>query len=149
MLQTIQLLQTINTRCQAGLPLEEPQLRWIGEVLTKFLTHRSPTIEDAMQLRSDRGGIPWWREQANRKRDAALRELASRHLGHLSVTSQARQVHTLSIRYAASAWRFDREREAMPQHYAGTPNQCLWTAFASAAPMPIGERQLRTILSLR
>jgi hypothetical protein len=149
MLATIELLQTISARCLADQPLDERQRHWLGSVLAKYLAHRSPTIEDAMQLRADRGGIPWWREQANRKRDTALRELARRHLAHLSVTAQARQVHTLCVRYGASAWRFDRERQAMPAHYADTANEWLWMAFASGATMPIGERQLRTVLSSR
>ena len=50
-------------------------------------------------------------------------------------------------RYAASTWRFDRNNDDMPAHYAGTPKECLWRAFKSSAPMPIGERQLRNILA--
>jgi hypothetical protein len=146
MLATIELLESITARCLAGQQLEEGQRHWLGRALAEYLAHRCPTIEDAMQLRGDRGGIPWWREQANRKRDAALRELAARHFARLSVTAQAREIHTLSLRYAASAWLFDRERETMPPHYAGTAKECLWRAFATRAPMPIGERQLRHIL---
>jgi len=146
MLATIELLENITARCLADQPLDQGQRHWLGRALAEYLAHRCPTIEDAMALRGDRGGIPWWREQANRKRDAALRELADRHFARLSVTAQARQLYTLSLRYAASAWRFDRERETMPPHYAGTANQWLWAAFASGAPMPIGERQLRHIL---
>lgn len=146
MLATIELLESISARCLADQPLDQGQRHWLGRVLAEYLAHRCPTIEDAMELRGDRGGIPWWREQANRKRDAALRELAARHFAQLSVTARARQLYTLGLRYAASAWRFDRERETMPPHYAGTANQWLWAAFASGAPMPIGERQLRHIL---
>ena len=146
MLATIELLESISARCLAGQQLEEGQRHWLGRVLAEYLAHRCPTIEDAMRLRGDRGGIPWWREQANRKRDAALRELAARHFARLSVTAQAREIHTLSLRYAASAWLFDRERAAMPPHYAGTAKEWLWRAFAARAPMPIGERQLRHIL---
>jgi hypothetical protein len=62
------------------------------------------------------------------------------------ITSASREVHKLSIRYAASAWRFDRSAETMPEHYLGTAHEHLWHAFKSGAPMPIGERQLRTIL---
>lgn len=147
MLATIELLECISARCLAGQPLDDGQRRWLGRVLAEYLTHRCPTIEEAMQLRTDRGGIPWWRELANRKRDAALRALAGRHLAGLSVTAQARQVRLLAVRYAASAWRFDRGRPEMPAHYAGSPQEWLWRACSSGAPMPIGERQLRHILS--
>jgi len=49
-------------------------------------------------------------------------------------------------RYGGSAWRLDREHAAMPADYAGTPHAHLWRAFKSGAAMPLGERQLRTIL---
>ncbi len=147
MLATIELLQNISARCLAGQPLDEGQRHWLGRVLAEYLAHRSPTIDDAMHLRGDRGGIPWWRERANRKRDAALRDLAARCLAGVSVTAQARQVRLLTVRYAASAWRFDRNRAAMPAQYADSVHEWLWRAFSSGAPMPIGERQLRHILS--
>src|SRR5262249_23188086 len=114
MLATIELLESISARCLAGQQLEDGQRHWLGRALAEYLAHRCPTIEDAMQLRGDRGGIPWWREQANRKRDAALRELAARHFAGLSLTAQARGGHTLTRRYAGSAWRFDPEPPAMP-----------------------------------
>jgi hypothetical protein len=60
---------------------------------------------------------------------------------------QAQEIWTTARRYAASAWRFDQDRDEMPAHYAGTPKECLWQAFKSSAPMPIGERQLRNILA--
>ncbi len=147
MLATIELLENISSRCLADQPLDEWQRRWLGRVLAEFLAHRSPSIEDAMKLRGDRGGIPWWREQANHKRDVALRELAGRYFAGLSTTAQARQVRLLAIRYGASAWRFDRDRREMPAHYAQSAHEWLWRAFSSGAPMPIGERQLRTIFA--
>ena len=62
---------------------------------------------------------------------------------------QAQEIWTAARRYAASTWRFDRDNDAMPAHYAGTSKECLWRAFKSRAPMPIGERQLRNILTPR
>jgi hypothetical protein len=35
----------------------------------------------------------------------------------------------------------------MPVDYAGTAHEQLWLAFKSGAAMPLGERQLRTILA--
>jgi hypothetical protein len=134
MLATIELLENISSRCLADQPLDEWQRRWLGRVLAEFLAHRSPSIEDAMKLRGDRGGIPWWREQANHKRDVALRELAGRYFAGLSTTAQARQVRLLAIR-------------EMPVHYTQSAHEWLWRAFSSGAPMPIGERQLRTIFA--
>jgi hypothetical protein len=34
----------------------------------------------------------------------------------------------------------------MPPDYVGRENECLWRAFKSGAPMPIGERRMRHIL---
>jgi hypothetical protein len=140
---TIDKLRTVCRRC---LDDSDDQLRWLGRSLHEFLTHRCRSVDEALGLQTGRGGIPWWREEANRKRDAALRELAARHFSGLSVTAQARQVHVLAVRYAASRWRFDRTRTTMPPSYAGGTHEWLWLAFSSGAPMPIGERQLRNIL---
>ena len=41
----------------------------------------------------------------------------------------------------------DQDLEAMPAHYSGTPKQNLWAAFASGAAMPLGKRQLRSVLA--
>jgi hypothetical protein len=91
--------------------------------------------------------LPWWREEAVRRRDAILRELAATFQPTQSASMQAKWIHMRAVRYAASAWRHDRARENMPPHYAGKPSVYLWQAFKSGAPMPICERQLRTVLA--
>jgi hypothetical protein len=146
MLVTIEALDDIARRCLAGEGLSGEQMSWLGKSLGNFLAHRCHSIDEALGLKWGRGGVPWWLEKAIRRRDAALRELAHRFFGELSVSAQARAIRTLSIRYAAAAWRFDKQLEAPPARYAGTPQEWLWHAFASDAPMPIGERQLRYIL---
>jgi hypothetical protein len=146
MYATIQSLREISRRCLSQEPLSGEQITWLGKSLEGFLTHRHRTIEEAMGLRFPRGGVPWWLEEAIRKRDAALRELSRRHFNLQSVSAQARQIRTLAIRYAASAWRFDRDLDDPPERYAGTPNEWLWRAFASGAPMPVCERTLRHVL---
>ena len=85
-------------------------------------------------------------EEAIRVRDCALRELAGRFHGARSVSGQAQEIRRRALRYAASAWRFDSARSAMPGRYAGTQKEYLWHAFKSGAAMPIGVRQLRNIL---
>lgn len=139
----IESLRIISCKC---LNNNDDQLRWLGRSLNEFLARRCRSVDEALGLQFSRGGIPWWREEAIRKRDAALRELTARHFADLSITAQARQVHLAAVRYAASAWRFDRNRAAMPPHYARGTHEWLWRAFSSGAPMPIGERQLRHIL---
>jgi hypothetical protein len=146
MYATIDTLRDIAGRCQTNEPLSPEQLHLLGRAFREFLSHRARSIDEAFGLRFARGGVPWWLEEAMRHRNAALRELADGHYRDLSVTAQARMIRTVSVRYAASAWRFDGPRGVMPDHYAGTPNECLYRAFAAGAPMPICERQLRLIL---
>lgn len=146
MLATISALRDIGRRCLAAEPLTPEQSQLLGVSLTRFIEHDCPSLEDALGLRFPRGGVPWWREEAIRKRNSALRDLAARFYEGRGVSAQARDIWLLTSRYGASAWRFDRERDAMPEAYAGTEKQNVWIAFRSGAPMPVCERHLRTIL---
>jgi hypothetical protein len=147
MLANIETIRAIERCCRDHKPLSADQRQWLGNALSAFLEHRSPSIDTALGLANPRGGVPWWLEEAIRKRNAALRALASTWYTGLSASAQAEQIWKLATRYAASAWRFDQAREAMPAHYAGTPKHYLWAAFASGAAMPLGRRQLRTVLA--
>ena len=143
---TIETLQDISRRCLSGKRLSTEQTSWLGTSLEEFLEHRCTTLDDALGLRFARGGVPWWRELAIIQRNEALNELAERFFGDESICARAQRIATLAKRYAASAWRHDRDRDTMPAHYGDTPKQFLWTAFVSGAAMPLGERQLRNIL---
>ena len=147
MLQAIDTQREIKQRCIDAQPLDVNQSEWLGSALAHFLDHRRTSLDDALGLRFGQGGMPWWREEANRARDAALRNLAQTYLRGLSKSAQAKQIAQLSLRYAASAWRLDQGSEDMPAHYEDTIKHPLWLAFRSGATMPIGERQLRNILT--
>ncbi len=140
-------LREIALRCLSGEPLDDDLSQWLGNALEQFLSRHCRTIEDALGLKFPQGGIPWWPEDANRTRDSALRQLAEHFFGDLSPCAKAREVQTIADRYAASAWRHDRDRDEMPHHYAGNFHGLLWEAFKSGAIMPIGERQLRNIFA--
>lgn len=144
---TIGTLREIAHRCLANEPLDRYLQLWLGSALQGYLSHQYRTIEQALNLRFPKGGIPWWREEAIRIRNASLQNLASQFLWDCNLCQQARQILTMSTRYAASAWRIDRDGSEMPTRYAGTPKEYLWSAFKSGAPMPIGERQLRNVLA--
>jgi hypothetical protein len=146
MLPEIENLREIARRCQAGEPLDDDQSRWLGAWLEDFLTQHC-SLDEAFGLRSARGGVAWWQETAIRKRNAALRALAGQVCPEGSTSARARQVHTLAIRYAATCWRRDRDRDEMPPQYRGTAKAHLWRAFKAGAAMPIGERHLRSILA--
>ncbi len=147
MFGSIDNLREIMAHCFEGEPLDGDLAAWLGEAIDGFLTRQYCTLDESLGLIFPRGGIPWWREEAIRKRNAALCYLAETFLGELALGMQAQEIWTTAMRYAASTWRFDRDKDDMPAHYAGTPKECLWQAFKSSAPMPIGERQLRNILA--
>ena len=146
MLAAINNLREISERCHDGKPLDPSLSSWLARRLDRYLDHECTSIEDALGLRQPRGGVPWWLVEAMYERDAALRDLANEVAGDYSLSVRARDVRRLTIRYAASAWRFDQVREAMPTSYRGTCREYVWAAFKSGAPMPLGERQLRKIL---
>lgn len=147
MLHAIDNLREIKQRCIAGEPLDMNQAQWLGAALAHFLDHRCTSMDDALGLHFAQGGMPWWREEANRARDAALRDIAQTFMRDLSKSAQAKQIAQVARRYAASAWRLDQGCDDMPAHYQDTIKQPLWLAFRSGATMPIGERQLRNILA--
>lgn len=143
MLREIGYLKRIADNCRAGAPLDPELARWLATGLEDFLAHRVRHVDEALGIRSARGGVTWWKEAAIRERDAALRALAASHYPNGSPTAQARAIHTVARRYASGAWRHDREHSTPPNDDS---RALLWRAFRSGAPMPIGERQLRDIL---
>src|SRR5262245_61066483 len=146
MTATIGILEEISRRCLSGEALSLDQAGWLAKAMRRFLTRQCRTIEEAFGVISDRGGVSWRMEQAMRQRDAALVQLARRYLADQSISAQARAIHRMCTRYAACAWRSDRDLHEMPMSYAGAPKEFLWRAFSAGAPMPIGERRLRMIL---
>ena len=146
MLQSIANMRTVAELCRGHEPLPDSLAAWLASSLESFLDQQSDSLNDAFGIRNLRGGVPWRTEANMRVRDAALREVAARHCGELSVTAKAARIHQLAERYAASSWRFDRDRAEMPAAYRDTPHEFLWRAFKSRAPMPLCERQLRKIV---
>ena len=113
---SIDKLREIMGRCFDGEPLDGELADWLGEAIDGYLTRQFQTLEEALGLVFSRGGIPWWREEANRTRDAALRSLAETFFRELDHAKQARKIGMVCARYAATAWRFDRDRSEMPGH---------------------------------
>ena len=147
MLMAIERLRQVSDLCQEGKPMDENLANWFGGCLGDFLERRTESFEEAFGLPSCRGGVPWWKEERMHRRDRALRAMARGLSDGQPVGALVREICTLSKRYAASAWRIDRNYEDMPPAYAGTPKEFLWQAFQSGAPMPLGERQLRNIVA--
>ena len=146
MTTTVEKLKDISRRLLTNRPLDEATSRWLGTAFDQFLRRDCRSLDEALGLRFSRGGVPWWLEDAIRTRDMAIRALVGRFYSHDRISAQSARIRTLAVRYAATAWRRDRERGEEPQSYSATPRHYLWLAFKSGAPMPIGERQLRNIL---
>ena len=146
MLKSIEMLREIQESCHSGNPLSKIQSNWLGRSLDGFLSQPGTSLRNAFGLQAPQGGIPWWREEAIRARDHALRALAKSYCKGCSISARARYVRKLARRYAASSWRFDCSHNEMPNFYCGTPKEHLWEAFKSGAIMPISERRLRSLL---
>lgn len=145
--ESIERLKHIQQRCLSGQPLGWEEAAWLGGSLQRFLNREVESLEDAFEVRFPQGGLPWWREEANRLRDRALRELAEQYFRGRSIYAKAKAIDALARRYASTAWSRDRERTQMPPTYEGTARACLWKAFRSGAVMPLGRRQLQNILA--
>lgn len=139
-------LRRIARLCESCEPLDPFLAQWLGDVLTAFLEREASSLEEIMGLRFGRGGMPWRRAEAMRERDEALRALSRKFYADEGPCARARIIATQAERYAASAWRIDRNHDAMPRHYAGKPQALLWRAFKSGGTMPLGERQIRNII---
>lgn len=140
-------LREIARCCLEGEPLNEALSLWIGEALKAYLDNDAGSLEDALGLKFGRGGVTWRAEAAIRMRDSSLRELAECFFADMRVCARSHTIAIIAVRYAASAWRIDRNRSEMPARYAGRPEEFLWLAFKSGARMPLGDRRIRDIIS--
>lgn len=147
MTTSVHRLRQVSEACRAGEPLDEDLARWLGGCVNCFLDRAVESFAEAFELPSRRGGLPWWKVDRIRRRDAALRTLAAHFPAEISLTARARQIKQLAFRYAAGAWCRDRRLDDMPRAYAGTAKELIWEAFRSGAPMPLSERQIRNIIA--
>jgi len=139
-------MRAVAALCRTGRPIPEPLACWLAESLLSYLDHRCHSLNEAFGLRSPRGGVPWRMEEAIRKRDAALRELARQHFTDLTPAARVSRIYRISSQYAASAWLSDCKAASLPESYRGSAKEFLWHAFKSGAAMPLCLRQLRAIL---
>ena len=110
---SIDNLREVMGRCLDGKPLDIDLADWLGVAIDGYLTRQFRTLEEGLGLIFPRGGIPWWREEAIRKRNAALCNLAETFLDELALGMQAQEIWTAARRYAASTWRFDQDNDDM------------------------------------
>jgi hypothetical protein len=141
----IDCLRAIAARCESG-ELGEDGL-WLAQRLRNYfgLASRGASLDLCLDLAPPPGGEPWWRTEARARRDTALRQLAEECSPDLSISEQAAQIAEWSLRYSATAWRFDQHRDAPPDSYRGTPRWWLWHALKDGK-VP-GPEMVRKILS--
>jgi hypothetical protein len=100
----------------------------------------------ALWLGRKLGTAAGWSGTIGEARDAALRALAQRFYPGVPVSTQAARINLLAETYSFLNWPRDRESAQVPTHYRETPDEFLWAAFKSGAPMPLSQRDLRRIL---
>ena len=128
----------------ANEPLPPDLIFWLSDAFQAYLEGRCASLNDAFALKRHA------RAYAQLvTRNEALRALAGVHFSSYRLSRQATRISELSRRYGTGRWRHDQHFKAMPQAYRGTVDECLWLAFKSGAAMPLGPRQLRTILRKR
>ena len=149
--QSAHRLRRIAAALAAGQMPAAEDAKWMAQALENYLAaaSRGADLEICFGLKPMPGGDPWWTLEAIESRNAAIREMAERFWPDVRPANQADKIHRAALRYAASSWRFDRDRPGMPSEYADTPKECLWQAFASGGKMPLAKRQLETILSVK
>jgi hypothetical protein len=140
-------LRTLRAVLREEAALDDQTAEWAWTGLSRFLDRRSATLDEAFELKAPPGGVPWWREEAIRERDEALRAIATIECAAASASQRARRVDALVRRYALGSWPVDAAAGVMPEGYRGSAREHLWRAFQSGAPLPLGDRQMRTILS--
>lgn len=101
------------------------------------------TLEEALGLKPERGGAPWWVLEARRKRDAAIRALAQPFETE-SFSEQARRVLSAAGRYRKVRWKRDRARDA---DYRDPRNRALRDLLSATDGQVPSDRTVRGVLS--
>ena len=119
---------------------------WLAPRLNDYLARAQEgvTLDEALGLAVGRGEAPWHTKEAMAERDDAILALAE-YLPDQSPSAQAEQIATWSRRYVASAWRHDRGKPEMPDHYRGTRKEPLYKALKAFPRFPKASR-IKTIL---
>ena len=112
---------------------------WLAPRLDDYLTNaqNGTTLDQALRLATSPGQAPWWRFEAQRARDNAIRRLADQHFSSLDLNGQADAIIKAIGRYRNSRWRFDKFKGCVPENYADTRSEHLYTVLrkgGGAAP---------------
>lgn len=123
---------------------------WLRAGLKRYLLAADDDLrlEDVFELSTPAHSPPWWRLDAQNRRDMWIRELARAYVARQSISAQADVIEQMLARYAAGQWRFDRCLTRLPADAINTPRQFMFYAFEADAAVP-STRQIRRILASR
>ena len=78
---------------------------WLAEALTRYIdrAHEGMTLDQCLGVATLRGGTPWWRAQALRRRDDAISRLRDL-LPVDAYRSEALAIRTAVIRFRRTRW---------------------------------------------
>ena len=133
---TIDRLRDLSTHCRRGEPLPPDLAGWLAAGIERFLGREAKDLDGALGLIQAQGGIPWWREDAIRRRDQALRRLWQSACPGAGITARARRVAELLKRGATVTAHdpvaMDEARRVLGDAigYAPTPETALTGADA-------------------
>ena len=125
--------------------------QWLAPRLNDYLARASEgaTLDEALGLAAGRGEAPWYTKAAMTERNDAIRELANQHFDNLDLTGQADAILQAIRRYRGGRWRFDREKDNIPEGYVGTPDELLYEALRrGGGDVPESKKHLLRILSV-
>lgn len=111
------------------------------------LARAGMTLDQALGVKVEPGGSPWWVEDARERRDELVGEFAVCFCSAHTATARGEM-----RRYEDGAWRRDKRLAAMPSSYSGTPRELLYQAFRvneSIAPgrMPASDKHLWRVIA--
>lgn len=121
---------------------------WLAAALRQYLSAADDDLrlEDALDLSTPPHSPPWWRIDAQQRRDMWIKELARAYAPQPSLAARAEAVELMLKRYAASQWQTDRHLTVLPTETHETPRQLMFYAFEADDAVP-SARQLRRILA--
>ncbi|MGJ0509957.1 MAG: hypothetical protein ACR652_23085 [Methylocystis sp.] len=121
-----------------------PDVELLVEALERYLATGGATpLEECLGLAAAPGGRSWAAQEAQERRDRALRAMA-RQTGWGAV-----RMASEIAKYAGNGWTRDKARATLPDRYAGTYKQHLFEAFRAApgGDVPSSAKQIRRIVS--
>ena len=126
-LDSVGRLRRIAAALEAGERPGPADGEWLASRLQRYIDGAALglTIATALDLALGSSEPTWFQEEQRGQRDDAIHDLAARYYPSLRPGTQAREIERLALRYAASAWRHDRDRGALGERAEpGRPNAC-------------------------